>query len=593
MLDCNTQGVCLVRNMPLLSQSDWRIDNDVESKMGPAGCYDACITTAAITALANRNPGSITPTGRSAEFDAIKGEVLTSGAVIPKEIKQLSWAYRKAMIHQEAAKKPENKGKPIPQPYYLHELIADCHEIQQGCDPRTYGNCAIVTNAFGAAFRDWIGEETHLTNEYLQDLIQAGFAVIIAFYRFQPTATQLPSGKWKVTFDHPRASSGNPQPSPHKVVASGFQPGGYPLLINDVGDGQRRSAKLVSGMWSRPFGSSAATGGSIEQVEFRPQWSGSRRTYLEYSGANGPADNAFFIEHVDAVSLEWQPPRQVWWGRWGAGWTSFMPFTMGKHPCFIAYNATTGEVHFDRVAASLNGSETAWAWHWGTGWSSFMPFIPAPGAGPHYLVYNAATGEVHIDRIRADLQGPVSVWAGRWGTGWSHFVPFGHEGRHHFIAYNASTGLVHIDRLHTALNGSETRWEGGWGTGWTDFVPFDYQGRFHFIAYNANTGLVHIDRLWPGLNGSEGRAVGDWATGWQLTKVLYSGMPHYTAYNRRTGSLHFDRLNSNAQGSSTIWNTTISPRDTHAMPFKLAGKSYQLRYDTQSGSATFHRFTPL
>jgi hypothetical protein len=67
--------------MPLLSQSDWRIDNDVESKMGPAGCYDACITTAAITALANRNPGSITPRGRSAEFDAIKGEVLASGAL--------------------------------------------------------------------------------------------------------------------------------------------------------------------------------------------------------------------------------------------------------------------------------------------------------------------------------------------------------------------------------------------------------------------------------------------------------------------------------------------------------------------------------
>ncbi len=70
---------------------------------------------------------------------------------------------------------------------------------------------------------------------------------------------------------------------------------------------------------------------------------------------------------------------------------------------FIAYNAATGEVHFDRVHADGKGYDLLSQTKWATGSSLLMPFVSTfpvglpPQAG--LIAYNAKTGSVRFERF--------------------------------------------------------------------------------------------------------------------------------------------------------------------------------------------------
>ncbi|MCS7030667.1 MAG: hypothetical protein NZL92_03930 [Gloeomargarita sp. SKYG116] len=277
ILDCDILGACMVRNMPLLTQTDPRLDADVKD-MGPVGCYDTSILTVILTALANRGPKLATLYGRVKELDQVQGDPAKN---IPKEVKQLSWFYR---IVKEAQKQAQEKpGKQTVFPLYFPEVVASFNQgkilemVTNKCDPYKYGtadSCQSATNLFGSSFRRFTPGEGVLawTNEAITNLMRQNYVLLIAYGRYRPKLVKVGNQselQWT-------------KESQHKVVFSGFQKDDYPLLINDVGDGQRYRVRLRA--WT-----AASKPANANPV------------VLEYEGA--PAEPILFVEHVDALRL--------------------------------------------------------------------------------------------------------------------------------------------------------------------------------------------------------------------------------------------------------------------------------------------------
>jgi hypothetical protein len=65
-------------------------------------------------------------------------------------------------------------------------------------------------------------------------------------------------------------------------------------------------------------------------------------------------------------------------------------------------------------------TELMWQGTWGQGWTHLMEQGGIPSS---FLAYNAATGEVHFDRIHADGKGYDILMQSKWGPGWTHFIP--------------------------------------------------------------------------------------------------------------------------------------------------------------------------
>ena len=163
------------------------------------------------------------------------------------------------------------------------------------------------------------------------------------------------------------------------------------------------------------------------------------------------------------------PYHVTWTSTWGAGWTQLAPFQPDHLPYFIAYSATTGQVHFDQrhkppdMLPSITGFDILWQSVWGKGWTRLMPF--ALNDKPQLLAYNAATGEVHFDRLHDDAKGFDILWQSTWGKGWTHFMPFVLNAKPGFLAYNAATGEVHFDRIHDDGKGFDILWQRHLGQG--------------------------------------------------------------------------------------------------------------------------------
>lgn len=296
ILDCDMSYTnCMVSNMPLLNQSDPRIDRDLHD-MSPWGCYDTSIVTVINTALANRK-SSFDFGNRTKIFDSFVGN-----AVQPKEIKQLSYQYRIAKNHQAGVK--EN-GKVV-QPLYFHEVVADFNKgkILQQCDPYIYGDCdklgntAQATNLFGDAFRIWISTEK-VTNEDIIKLMEEGYVVMIAFVRYKPV------GK----FDDPQKSSFTvnfTKDSFHKVVFSGFQKGAeYPLIINDVGTGERYNVRLSDDLSKRMWGQGGLDKKKVKIIYPAENSGANTKNFIEYEGSGkNTGDMVFFLDHYDTLRIK-------------------------------------------------------------------------------------------------------------------------------------------------------------------------------------------------------------------------------------------------------------------------------------------------
>ncbi|MDQ4121497.1 MAG: hypothetical protein M3209_08635 [Acidobacteriota bacterium] len=307
ILDCDSLFInCRVMNMPLLHQEDPRVEKDLQY-ISPTGCYLASMATVIATALANRNP-LFASAGRTKDFDSLAGD-----AAQPKEIKQLNYVYR---VFKRYEKGETENGKRV-QVFHFPEVVADFNKgkILQPCDPYVYGDCdkigstAQATNASGDAGRMWMGNGLKLTNENVISLMESGYVVMLAYARYQPVL-ELPnvSDKKKTPTAH------NPNEpvnlffnSYHKVVVSGFRKGAaYPLIINDVGTGQRYNVRLSTDWSNRKFKASFHVAPfQNAKFAFLPNEDPKTIAFIEYEGeGQGINDWIFFLNHYDYLRIK-------------------------------------------------------------------------------------------------------------------------------------------------------------------------------------------------------------------------------------------------------------------------------------------------
>ena len=334
---------CIVANMPLLWQKDSRLiapltaflagyevngslpitdddgkpQTDGNGKLYTAatfapyylsvGCFITSQVTVTITSLANR-AGSVPLTGQTATFDAIGGQgkigvVGGTGQLpgnLPASLSKLLWQYEHHFIFQEIDKnKPDNqKTRYLGFPAVVSDVSGG---LQQPCDlikdtVCKWGEIITGLNGNGHALASWSPAAAELNNDTVKALMQADRVILLAYGRYTPTVSlEVNSGR----------------PGMHKIAVSGFQPGKFPLLINDVGNGQRYKVRLSSDLGSLRF-SAGQLGGSRRNTKIRyvlkhadgtvveiPGW-----PFLAYEGDSEKTNpQVFFIDHYNYLHV--------------------------------------------------------------------------------------------------------------------------------------------------------------------------------------------------------------------------------------------------------------------------------------------------
>lgn len=571
ILSCDAQGVCTVKGMPLILQSDDRLKL---SPFMPAGkttadCYDASICTVANAALANRDKTRLgNPTRRTQEFEAIQASTV-QGTNVPREINQLAWQCKTAGTDKA---------------FYLTEVLLDFDETAVP-PPYSGGSRVLKTSQDGATFREWMTPATSfLTNDYVRDLLEHDFVPMLGFHWVTPIATNRWDG-WSV-----RLQAGGT----HKVVVSGFRPGPFPLRINDVGSGTAVWARIVPGIGEHPLGHVDAKGVAVTELD----WGGlPSRIRLEYEGDSDPA-NIKVIGQIDALSLGWTAPAQVAQPTWRPGWTHLVPFTDAR--TFIAYNAVTGSINLHRL--TTNGSQIELTSTIATGYTQLATY--SLDGQTRLLAHDGKSGKTRFYAI-ADNLGASDLtvqsehqWAANVFT---QIIPFSLNGLPHVAVYAAATGELHLDYL--SANGYGIRAILAWRKGLSSIIPFNLNGAPHLLGVNAADGTVAIGRL----SGSGAIAGQDpsynlfmdeiwshtWAKGWSLAAVPSRGLPHFVAYNPATGDLHFNRIRPHGRGADILSVGKIAPGFTNLMGARVGNETRILLYSVSSGKMVMLRAIPF
>jgi hypothetical protein len=315
----NAASDCIVANMPLLSQVDPRLKapltayasqyivaSGVNSGMiiwsepqfgiGPTpfapadfaqnimnvGCYITSLTTLEAAAAAN---AQAIPSGRALTFFQIGANSLMTGDAA---INRLQWQYQRWA--DKLQPNPTNPSQPSsPDFLQLQEFVS--------------GYPANVLS-----FHD------HGANVSGSDMIAGmrnGTMYLIAFRRYSVSFAPI-RGVSQVHLALTYSSH-------HKIAVSGFQPGAYPLLINDVGNGHRYRVRLTNDIRSIPFRrtvNGAVTTIPPNQVFINQpaDFPVAPQLYLVYEGADGVNVSAggqvFVIEGIQSLTVR-RPPRLV------------------------------------------------------------------------------------------------------------------------------------------------------------------------------------------------------------------------------------------------------------------------------------------
>lgn len=253
------------------SAETWYTVSDFANQIMAAGCYVTSLTTLESAALSDM-PVRLAPGARTATFNDVAPDSLLPGG---KPLNQLEWQYRRwADKLQPNRKDPSQPSSPdfLEFPEFAADFPTSMGETQDYPNP------------------------THLTNAVLVEGMKQGRTYLFAYQRFNVTLS--PPNKRGVvrvtmTFD-----------SQHKVAVSGFQPGNYPLLIDDVGAGRRYRVRLTSDATSIPFKNGSAIIPPT-QLKIMPPPGVTSPIYVVYEGADGviagAGDQLFIL--VDYASL--------------------------------------------------------------------------------------------------------------------------------------------------------------------------------------------------------------------------------------------------------------------------------------------------
>jgi hypothetical protein len=247
-------------------------DEFVENLLGN-GCYLTSLTTISIAVLANTDA---TPTSRVATFNAITANSLFPGS---KHYNQLLWQYRLwADILQPNKADPK---KPSPGAFLgFDELAAD-----------------LTPNGHAT-----IPEVDNLSDAGLIDAMKHNKLTMLSYTRYRPKAVlTLTKGIYTVTLE---------QFGQHKVAVSGFQPGSFPVTVNDVGDGKMRRAHIARALsnlkWSFKGPSGPNKPVSVAAIKWDPKFV--NQPMLVHEGTdqialNDPDAQIIIIDGIDEIAM--------------------------------------------------------------------------------------------------------------------------------------------------------------------------------------------------------------------------------------------------------------------------------------------------
>ncbi len=195
------------------------LPNDFANNIMGNGCYITSLTTVENAALANL-PRGVTVGGRAVTFNKITANSLVAGA---KPLNQLEWQYERWADKLQ----PNMKDPTQPSPTDFLELS----EFAADLGPKAASSTVI--------------DPSTITAKGLIDKLKARTYFVIEYRRYDVKASMPDkNGNIKLTLSYA---------SHHKVAISGFQPGAYPLLIDDVGNGQRYRVRLTSSIGAIPL----------------------------------------------------------------------------------------------------------------------------------------------------------------------------------------------------------------------------------------------------------------------------------------------------------------------------------------------------
>jgi hypothetical protein len=272
----------------------------------------------------------------------------------------------------------------------------------------------------------------------------------------------------------------------------------------------------------------------------------SQQHFLAYNSSDGTAKIGRIHSDGTGSDTIWSTTTSQ---KWTKGWTSFVPFVLGGKPYYLAYKSGSGQVAIDRIRADGKGVDTIWPSQgvekWTKGWTSFVPF--SLGGKPCYLAYKRGNGEVAIDRIRADGKGVDTLWptqgVEKWTKGWSSFVPFVMNGAPHYLAYKEGSGTVHIDRIRDGGQGVDNVWQGQWSDKWTSMIGFRFQGRPHILSYKNEWGYAHVDSVNDGGVGTTHLWCDKWTKGWTaFFPFSLNAKPFHFVYKKNAGTAAIDSI---------------------------------------------------
>ena len=243
------------------------------------------------------------------------------------------------------------------------------------------------------------------------------------------TTTSLGSTMWSKGWDHlATIELGNERYLLVHDSASGT------VRIDAIDQDGSGSSNVWHGTWSPGWDSVITLGAAGAQQDH----------VLVYDRDSG-------IARLDRVHKGGVGTTNRWQQQWTKGLDTLVPFRIGDGDWrVLAYDVHTGraEIHRIRPQASSIVGTAAWA----PGWTHFAFHPPHPGGHDQFarfIAYNATTGSVHFDRL-SDAGWEIEV-SSAWSAGWDLLLPvflrlplWGNTG---LIAYRRSDGLAHFDRL--------------------------------------------------------------------------------------------------------------------------------------------------
>ncbi len=303
-LQCESdkRETCAVTNMPLLKQGDGHLIAPLKAFMqkyadangdltwptmkGPVvepieravvggllgeGCWLTSQTTLIETAIANK-PG-LALSGRAVEFNAVADDPMLG---LSKPEHQMLWQYQHS---GELAQSKVKHTQPPAKPYLTLAEFA--------------GDAGGKAGSLG---------RTRLESPTLVSALQSGELLAIAYGRYQ-VDVGAPDQNGNRTLSFTRLSQ-------HKVAVSGFRPGAYPVVINDVGDGKRHLVRITTDWRSLTYTSKDSAGHvttvDASKLTADPKFDG--RSLIVYEGAEDitlgeSKRQAFFLDDCATLSM--------------------------------------------------------------------------------------------------------------------------------------------------------------------------------------------------------------------------------------------------------------------------------------------------